>query len=52
MTRRIPLTWTAAALCVLLLAGCQTNSRDQVLATSQSQLALICAKSVWLWREL
>lgn len=25
---------------IMLLAGCQTDSRDQVLATSQSQLAL------------
>ena len=29
-----------AALVVLMLAGCQTDSRDQVLATSESQVAL------------
>jgi outer membrane murein-binding lipoprotein Lpp len=40
MTRRTQSTWAAMALAVLLLAGCQTDSRRQVLATTESQLAL------------
>jgi outer membrane murein-binding lipoprotein Lpp len=40
MTRRTQSTWAAMALAVLLLAGCQTDSRTQVLATTESQLAL------------
>jgi len=39
MKNRFPV---AAALCagLLVLGGCQTDSRDQALATSQSQVAL------------
>ena len=40
MIRQTHAIWAAASLSVLLLAGCQTNSRDQVLAISESQLAL------------
>ena len=40
MIRRTHAIWAAASLSVLLLAGCQTDSRDQVLAISESQLAL------------
>jgi outer membrane murein-binding lipoprotein Lpp len=40
MTRRTQSTWAATVLAVLLLAGCQTDSRTQVLATTESQLAL------------
>jgi hypothetical protein len=40
MIRKTHAIWAAASLSVLLLAGCQTNSRDQVLAISESQLAL------------
>jgi hypothetical protein len=39
MTNTVKKT-ACAALVVLLLAGCQTDSRDQVLATSESQVAL------------
>jgi outer membrane murein-binding lipoprotein Lpp len=40
MTRGTHATWVAVVLAVLLLGGCQTNSRTQVLATTESQLAL------------
>jgi len=39
MTNTIQKT-ACGALVVLMLAGCQTDSRDQVLATSESQVAL------------
>ena len=40
MTRQTHPTWAAVAVSVLLLAGCQTDSRKQILATTESQLAL------------
>ena len=40
MTRQTHPTWAAVAVLVLLLAGCQTDSRKQILATTESQLAL------------
>jgi outer membrane murein-binding lipoprotein Lpp len=40
MTRQTNSTWAAVAVSVLLLAGCQTDSRKQILATTESQLAL------------
>ena len=40
MTRQTHSTWAAVAVSVLLLAGCQTDSRKQILATTESQLAL------------
>jgi len=40
MTRRTRAAWASTSLAILLLAGCQTDSRTQVLATSESQLAL------------
>lgn len=39
MTNTVKKT-ACAALVVLLLAECQTDSRDQILATSESQVAL------------
>ena len=39
-THRTHPTWAAVAVLVLLLAGCQTDSRKQILATTESQLAL------------
>ena len=40
MIRQSRPIWALIVVSVLVLAGCQTNSRDQVLATSESQLAL------------
>ena len=40
MSQRILCLAVLMVLPVMFLAGCQTDSRDQVLATSQSQLAL------------
>lgn len=39
MTNTVQKT-ACAALVVLMLAGCQTDSRDLVLSTSESQVAL------------
>ena len=40
MSQRILCLAVLLTLPMMFLAGCQTDSRDQVLATSQSQLAL------------
>jgi hypothetical protein len=40
MSRQTHPIWVVAALSILLLAGCETDSRDQVMATTESQLAL------------
>ncbi len=40
MTRKSSLTLAALALIAMTAAGCQTNSKDQVLQVSSSQLAL------------
>jgi len=40
MKAKLPILWTSFACLLLVTTGCQTNSRDQALATSESQLAL------------
>ena len=40
MSRRLHFVFLLLTLPMVSLSGCQTDSRDQVLATSQSQLAL------------
>jgi hypothetical protein len=37
MSRQTHPIWVVAALSILLLAGCETDSRDQVMATTESQ---------------